>query len=256
MGFFWLTCTLLAECLGYVLRYIIGMWFSQYLLKTYALLPISRVHPVTPSQVAWGFVVLGLLMHIYIIARQLPRPQLERVQMRPRQPSKREVEQVEKAYKHMEQKATINRALPFHHPQRFRIYQGEGYTVRFVGSMLLIDVALFQTTGSSYLQALLAHALWYYNSSDLRVRRLLDLFPHESNITVGFTGRFVTWIGWQFYKRFQVYRADEYATRLGQKHALIQTLEELFLPLDMPRGHYFYDVPYVESRIDRLHDYP
>jgi hypothetical protein len=247
VGFFWLTLTLIGEVFGYVLRYLFGIWAAHYLLLVYGRFPVSHLHPVTPAQVGWSFVVIGLLMHMYILARQLPKPQQERVNMRPRQPSKREKELVERAYKLMEQKATINRALPFRHPLRFRVYQGEGYRVRFIGKSLLIDVALFPPIGGSpYLNALLAHALWYYNSSDLLVRRLLELFPPESDIVLGFTGRALTWIGWQFYKRSQVYHADEYTARLGQKHALIQTLEELFLPLDTPRERYIYDEPYVE----------
>jgi len=44
-----------------------------------------------------------------------------------------------------------------------------------------------------------------------------------------------------------------YAVKLGQKQALVQTLEELFLPLDMPRKQILYTEPYIEARIDRIH---
>ncbi len=256
MGFFWISCTFLAELPGYVLRYWAGVWFGTVILPLYQHLSFARHHPVAPAYIGWAVVILCLLMHVMIAVRQLSAPQQERVKMRLRSPSKREQEEVDRAYKTITQKATVNRALPFFHPQRFRVYQGQGYRVRFLGRTLLIDAALFQTAGSPYLPALLAHALWSYNGSDLRVRSLLHLFPDASYIRLGFTGRFLTWIGWQFYKRSQVYRADAYAAKVGQKHALIQTLEEVFLPLDEPRAHYFYDEPYIESRLDRLHAFP
>lgn len=257
MGFVWLTLTLISELLGYILRYFVGLWIAPYVLSIYTRFPMSHLHPIASAQCGWIFVAIGLLMHMAIVVRQLPKPLQERVYMRPRQPSKREKELVERAYRFMEQKATFSQAVPFRHPSRFRVYQGDGYSVRFIGKTLLIDAALFPSSGSSpYLNAQLAHALWYYNSSDWLARRILALFPSESEVLLGFTGRALTWIGWQYYKRSQVYRADEYAARLGQKHALIQTLEDLFLPLDTPRERLIYDEPYVALRIDRLHEFP
>src|SRR5438128_821404 len=78
MGFFWLTLTLISEILGYVLRYFFGVWAAHYLLLVYGWLPVSRLHPVTPAQIGWSFGVIGLLMHLYILARQLPKPQQQR----------------------------------------------------------------------------------------------------------------------------------------------------------------------------------
>jgi len=68
-----------------------------------------------------------------------------------------------------------------------------------------------------------------------------------------FPGRFLTSIVWCWYEQNQVYQADTYAVKLGQKQALIQTLEEPLLPLDMPRKELLYTEPYIEARIDRIH---
>src|SRR5690349_14285810 len=68
---------------------------------------------------------------------------------RSRSSSKREMELVER--KQMQRKAMLERMLSFTHPPRFRVYQGDGYEVRFVGNTLVINHALFQTTGSPYL---------------------------------------------------------------------------------------------------------
>ena len=69
-----------------------------------------------PVQIGWISVAIGLLMHLFIVTRQFPQPLQERVKMRPRQPSKREKELVERAYRLMEQKATFSQAVPFRHP--------------------------------------------------------------------------------------------------------------------------------------------
>jgi hypothetical protein len=254
MGYFWLTLTLLFELIGYAVRYWIGIWFSSYLLSIYSLFPkLAERYPVTSEQIGWAFIVLSLVLHIVVAVRQCTRPQLERVTMRLRSPSKREMELVERCYKQMQQKAMLLGTLSFAHPPRFRVYQGDGYEVRFVGNTLVINYALFQATGSSYLGALLAHALWSFNSSGLRVHHLLQLFPETDAILFLFLGRFLTSILWCWYERSQVYLADAYAVRLGQKQTLIQTLEELFLPLDMPRKQLLYTEPYIEARIDRIH---
>jgi hypothetical protein len=178
---------------------------------------------------------------------------MERVTMRLRSPSKREQDLVERCYKQMTHKARLSGPFPFAHPPRFRVNQGDGYEVRFVGNTLVINYALFQTTGSPYLCALLAHALWSFNSDGLRIHHLLQLFPEPRAMVVLFPGRFLTSILWCWYERNEVYQADAYAVRLGQKQALIQTLEELFLPLDMPRKQLLYTEPYIEARIDRIH---
>jgi hypothetical protein len=139
--------------------------------------------------------------------------------------------------------------LSFAHPPRFRIYQGDGYEVRFVGNTLVINYALFQTTGSPYLCALLAHSLWSFNGSGLRIHHLLQLFPEPDAILLLFPGLFLTSILWCWYERSQV----AYAVKLGQKQAFIQTQEELFLRPDMPRKQIFYAELYIEARIDRIH---
>ncbi len=254
MGYFWLTMTLLFELLGYVLRYWIGAWFSSYLLSTYELFPkLAERYPVTANQIGWGFVVFSLGLHTALAIRQCTRPQLERVTMRLRSPSRREQELVERCYKQMKHKAVLPGAQSFAHPSRFRVHQGDGYEVRFVGNTLVINHALFRTTGSPYLSALLAHALWSFNSGGLRIHHLLQLFPEPRAMVLLFPGRFLTSVAWCWYERNQVYQADAYAVNLGQKQALVQTLEELFLPLDMPRKEILYTEPYVEARIDRIH---
>ena len=122
--------------------------------------------------------------------------------------------------------------------------------------MLVIDAELFQMGSSPYLIALLAQVVWDYNGVWLRIHGLLQLLPDASWVIVGFFGRWATWIFWQLYRRYHVYHADAYAAQLGQKQALITTLEEVSLPVDEPRERFFYGEPYVELRIDQLHQLP
>ena len=68
-----------------------------------------------------------------------------------------------------------------------------------------------------------------------------------------FPDQFLTNILWCWYERSQIYLADAYAVKLGQKAALIQTMEVLFLEMDLPRKQILYTESYIESRIDRIH---
>ena len=51
----------------------------------------------------------------------------------------------------------------------------------------------------------------------------------------------------------QVYQANASVVKLRQRQAFIQTLEELFLPLDVPRKQILYTEPYIEACIDLVH---
>jgi len=190
------------------------------------------------------------------MGEQFMSAQKERLELRLRKPSKQEQDQVDKAYAAMDKKALVRFVSQWKHPSRFRVFQGEGHQVRFIGHMLVIDVGIFQVAGSPYLIALLAQAMWDYNGPWLRLQGLLQLFPDASWVIVGFFGRWVTWIAWQLYTRYHAYLADVYAAHLGQKQSLITTLEEVLLPVDEAREHFFYAEPYVELRIDRLHQLP
>ena len=64
---------------------------------------------------------------------------------------------------------------------------------------------------------------------------------------------------WMKYWRDRVFAADEYAARLGQRHALKRALDDLRWMLDGGRatrgGRWLREIPYIEERIDRLDRY-
>jgi Zn-dependent protease with chaperone function len=111
--------------------------------------------------------------------------------------------------------------------------------MRWIGLTLVIDRGLLM---SRHFPPLLAHELAHVNSFDLLTRSLYAILPP-------FRWGLLTLLGlplacgpillhpvWMKYWRDRVFAADEYAARLGQRHALKGALDDLRWVLDGGRA--------------------
>lgn len=190
---------------------------------------------------------------VYALWAGLMRPWTQRWRLGARPPSRREREQFEAAFAALARHASRRVSRP----GRWRVTDGLGLQMRWVGSVLVIDRQLL---GHRHFPPLLAHQLGHVNSEDRLAHRLYDLLPPTS-ASIGALGGFPLALGhmllfpfWMWYWRERMFAADAFAVQLGQGHALIRALDEVYLPLDQTTmgGRVLKPVPYVEQRIDRV----
>ncbi len=273
--------------LSWVIEGVAGVWFCyQYwmftqwsdgslqiigpgyaIMQIYGFLTATRhpPYPLTQEKIALFFVAIYISFHALACVRGLSAPFRERHKLGVRVPSRREIQRFEQVYDFLARaQATTPDAPPLKKPLAWRVRDGRGMQMRFIGFVLVIDRGILN---SPHFPALLAHELAHVNSFDLLTRGLVAIFPplRWSIFTlVGLpnaSGPILLFLAWAKYWRDRVFAADEYAARLGQSHALMRALDELRWALDSAGdtatrgGRWLRETPYIESRIDRLDRY-
>ncbi|HSZ13084.1 MAG TPA: M48 family metalloprotease [Solirubrobacteraceae bacterium] len=130
---------------------------------------------------------------------------------------------------------------------------------------------------SPYAAAVIAHEMGHLRSSDTHLTSALSLLLIRPMTTPGLyplwslpfrclgwvaSGQAVFWFTgntWEMYWRTREFAADEYAARLGQAHALAQSLTRESLPHERPIPHMRFSRathPYTKPRIARLQAHP
>ncbi len=224
-------------------------------------------HPIVLTQetLAHFLIAVYVAAHVLFLLWRGTVPIRERLKLGVRaQPSGREVQRFEQVFAALERaQMTTPEAPPLKRPFSWKVRDDDqGMHMRWIGLVLVIDRGLLM---SRHFPPLLAHELAHCNSFDLLTRSLFTLLPplRWSLFTlVGLPlacGPLLLRPAWMSYWRDRVFAADEYAARLGQRHALKRALDDLRWVLDGGRatrgGRWLRETPYIEERIDRLDRY-
>jgi hypothetical protein len=245
--------------------YIIVSIYNNMVLNWYHAEHLHR-HPflLTQEQVAWFFLLVFVALHVLAAIRGSSQPARERTKLGVRmQASAREIDRFEHAFAQLLRGRLPNQdAPPIKKPRFWKVRDGRGMQIRWIGWVLVIDEGLL---ACKHFPALLAHALARTSSLDRFTRTLFDLFPpfRWAVLTlVGLPntcGKILFYPVWMQYWRDRVYTADEYAARLGQRYQLMRALDDLKWTMDggtaTRGGRWLREMPYIESRIDRLMRY-
>jgi hypothetical protein len=238
-----------------------GLVTSLY--HTYA--PHRHPSLLTQDGLARIFIVVYVAFHVLALVRGVTAPVRERHKLGVRLwPSGREIQRFEQVFTALGRaQATMPDAPPLKRPRFWKVRDDDqGMQMRWIGLVLVIDRGLLM---SRHFPPLLAHELAHVNSFDLLTRSLYTILPpfRWSILTLlGLPlacGPIVLHPAWMKYWRGRVFAADEYAARLGQRHALKRALDDLRWVLDGGRatrgGRWLRETPYIEERIDRLDRY-
>ena len=238
-----------------------GLVTSLY--HTYA--PHRYPSLLTQDGLARIFIVVYVAFHVLALVRGVTAPVRERHKLGVRLwPSGREIQRFEQVFTALGRaQATMPDAPPLKRPRFWKVRDDDqGMQMRWIGLVLVIDRGLLM---SRHFPPLLAHELAHVNSFDLLTRSLYTILPpfRWSILTLlGLPlacGPIVLHPAWMKYWRGRVFAADEYAARLGQRHALKRALDDLRWVLDGGRatrgGRWLRETPYIEERIDRLDRY-
>jgi Zn-dependent protease with chaperone function len=199
----------------------------------------------------WMFFIL----HIVRVVYSLYGPFLERWKLGARRPSRREQERFNTVYLSLTREVGRIRK-----PRCWRVADGLGIQAYWIGYVLVIDRELLH---HRYFVPILAHHLGHVKSEERIARRLYAMLPPPltfAGLFVGLPfaiGLLVLYPVWMWYWRERVYAADRYVVELGQGHALLVVLKELYLKLDQVTkgGRMLKPFPYVEQRIDRIEQF-
>ncbi len=237
------------------------------LITTLSLSYAPHRHPfvLTQEGLAHFFIAVYVAFHVLALVRGVIAPSRERRKLGVRlKPSGREVQRLEQVFAALGRaQAATPDAPPLKRPYNWKVRDDDqGMQMRWIGLVLVIDRGLLM---SRHFPPLLAHELAHVNSFDLLTRSLYTILPpfRWSILTLlGLPlacGPIVIHPGWLKYWRDRVFAADEYAARLGQRHALKRALDDLRWVLDGGRatrgGRWLRETPYIEERIDRLDRY-
>jgi hypothetical protein len=244
---------------------IVQVW-NGVLIGLYHTYAPSR-HPclLTQDGLARVLIVVYVAFHVLALLRGVTAPVRERHRLGVRvRPSSREVQRFEQVFAALQrsQIATPD-APPLKRPYDWKVRDDDqGMQMRWIGLVLVIDRGLLM---SRHFPPLLAQELAHANSFDLLTRSLSAILPplRWSILTLlGLPlacGPVVLYLVWMKYWHGRVFAADEYAARLGQRHALKRALDDLRWALDGGRatrgGRWLRETPYIEERIDRLDRY-
>ncbi len=224
-------------------------------------------HPfvLTQEGLARFFIAVYVAAHMLFLVRGVIAPGRERHKLGVRQrPSGREIQRFEQVFAVLQRaQAATPEAPPLKRPYFWKVRDDDqGMQIRWIGLVLVIDRGLLM---SRHFPPLLAHELTHVNSFDLLTRSLYAILPpfRWSLFTLlGLPlacGPILFHPAWMKYWRDRVFAADEYAARLGQRHALRRALDDLRWVLDGGRatqgGRWLRETPYIEERIDRLDRY-
>ena len=224
-------------------------------------------HPVVLTQegLAHFFIAVYVGAHVLFLLWRGTAPIRERLKLGVRlKPSGREVQRFEQVFVALQRaQMTTPDAPSLKRPPFWKVRDDDqGMQMRWIGLVLVIDRGLLM---SRHFPPLLGHELAHANSFDLLTRSLYAIFPpfRWSLLTLlGLPlacGPILLHPAWMKYWRDRVFAADEYAARLGQRHALKRALDDLRWVLDGGRatkgGRWLRETPYIEERIDRLDRY-
>lgn len=224
-------------------------------------------HPalLTQDGLARMLVVVYIAFHVLALVRGVTAPMRERHKLGVRlRPSGREVQRFEQAFTSLQRAQATTPGAPKLKAPRFWMVRDDdrGMQMRWIGLVLVIDRGLLM---SRHFPPLLAQELAHASSFDLLTRSLYKILPpfRWSILTLlGLPlacGPILLHLVWVTYWRNRVFAADEYAARIGQRHALKRVLDDLRWVLDGGRatrgGRWLHETPYIEERIDRLDRY-
>jgi hypothetical protein len=221
-------------------------------------------HPplLTQDRLAWLFVFVYLAFHALACARALALPLLHlyRLGVR-RRASTQEVQRFTEVFATLDRTRTAMPTRTFLRPPLMWCVHddAQGMQLRFEGPVLVVDRALLF---SPHFSPLLARELAHINSFDWLVRMFYAMLPPLCGVPLMLcglplgVGRLLLYPFWLAYWRWRVYAADEYAACLGQRQALKRALDQLRWLLDGGKatagGRWWFETPYIESRIERL----
>ena len=240
---------------------------ANALLTTLAQGYAPRRHSLVLTQqgLAHFFVAIYVIAHVLFLMRGLIAPVRERHRLGVRaRPSGREVQRFEQVFSALElAQATTPDAPRLRRPCSWKVRDDDqGMQMRWIGLVLVIDRGLLM---SRHFPPLLARELAHANSFDLLTRSLNAILPPVRWSLFSLLGLplacgpILLYLAWTKYWRGRVFAGDEYAARLGQRHALKRALDDLRWVLDGGRatkgGRWLCEMPYIEERIDRLDRY-
>lgn len=224
-------------------------------------------HPfvLTQEGMARFLIAVYIGAHALLLVRGLLAPVRERHKLGVRKrPSGREAQRFEQVFAALGRaRVATPDAPPLKRPYSWKVRDDDqGMRMRWIGLVLVIDKGVLM---SRHFPPLLAHELARASSFDLLTRSLYGALPplRWSLFTlIGVPlacGPLLLHPVWMKYWRGRVFAADEYAARLGQRHALKRALDDLRWALDGGRatkgGRWLHETPYIEERIDRLDRY-
>ena len=224
-------------------------------------------HPflLTQDGLARFLIAVYIGAHVLFLARGLVAAVRERHKLGVRQrPSGREVQRFEQVFAVLGRaRAATPDAPPLRRPHSWKVRDADqGMQSRWIGLALVTDKGLLM---SRHFPPLLAHELAHASSFDLLTRSLCAVLPPLRWSLFALLGvplacgPLLLHPVWMKYWRGRVFAADEYAARLGQRHALKRALDDLRWALDGGRatqgGRWLRESPYIEERIDRLDRY-
>ncbi len=224
-------------------------------------------HPpvLTQEGLAHFMIAVYVAAHVLFLLRGVIAPFWERRKLGVRaRPSGREIQRFEHVFAALERaQAATPDAPPLKRPRLWTVRDDDqGMHMRWIGLLLVVDRGLLN---HRHFPPLLADELAHVNSFDLLTRSLYAILPPFRWILFTLLGMplacgpVLLHVAWMKYWRDRVFAADEYAARLGQRHALKRALDDLRWVLDGGRatrgGRWLHETPYIEERIDRLDRY-
>ncbi|MGH2496585.1 MAG: hypothetical protein ACRDIV_17945 [Ktedonobacteraceae bacterium] len=244
---------------------VVQVWNDLVTTLTHEYAPHRQPAVLTQEGLAHFFLTVYVAFHVLALVIGVIAPMWERSKLGVRKrPSGREVQRFEQVFAMLQRaQATTPDAPPLKRPRVWKVRDADqGMQMRWIGLVLVIDSGLLD---HRHFPPLLAHELAHVSSFDLLTRRLSAILPPFlwSVLTlVGLPlacGPILLHLAWMMYWRDRVFAADEYAARLGQRHALKRALDGLKWMLDGGRatkgGRWLRETPYIEERIDRLDRY-
>lgn len=244
---------------------VIQVWNTLVTALFHEYAPHRHPFVLTQEGLAHFCIAIYLAFHVLALLRGITAPGRERHKLGVRvRPSSREVQRFEQVFAALQRTQVATPDAPaLKRPHSWEVCDDDqGMQMRWIGLVLVIDRGLLM---SRHCSPLLAHELAHANSFDLLTRSLYAILPpfRWSILTLlGLPlacGPIVIYPAWMKYWRGRMFAGDEYAARLGQRHALIRALDDLRWVLDGGRatrgGRWLRETPYIEERIDRLDRY-
>jgi hypothetical protein len=244
---------------------VVQVWNALITTLSHAYAPHRHPFILTQEGLAHCLIAVYVAAHVLFLVRGITAPGRERHKLGVRlKPSGREIQRFEQVFAALGRaQATAPDAPPLKRPYFWKVRDDDqGMQMRWIGLVLVIDRGLLM---SRHFPPLLAHELARVNSFDLLTRSLYAILPPfrwSLFALLGLPlacGPILLHPAWMKYWRDRVFAADEYAARLGQRHALKRALDDLRWALDGGRatkgGRWLRETPYIEERIDRLDRY-
>src|SRR5437762_7469705 len=203
------------------------VWSNQ---PTYAQAIASLSNKITASEIVTFWLDVFFGVHIVFAFYSFLLPFQQRWKLGVRRPSQREQEHFEGIYQSLARGG--GRLV---RPRRWKVADGLGMQAHWIGYVLVVDRELLH---HRFFAPVLAHHLGHVSGEDRIAHRLYAMFPPLpgfAGIIAGLPfsfGLLLLYPLWMWYWREMIFAADRVSVGLGQGHALVTGLTEIYQKVD------------------------